>query len=162
MGPLRIARAAERRWRAFAAIPPDDRKPFAWAWWILLWCRLRLRFPALLRGRRLVQVELTRQSALSTAPPAQAEEARLVAIFNLAAANHLTHFSCLPRALALKAFLGRHGIPSHLRLGVRKDGSLLEAHAWLEQSGSVLNDRETHVRLYHALDCEAGPESIER
>ena len=161
MGPRRIARAAARRLRAITTIPREDRLPFARAWWMLLSCRLRLRFPGLLGGHRLVQAELARQPTLSALAPDPAAEARLVAIFNLAAANHLVHFSCLPRALALKAFLDRHGIPSLLKLGVRKDGSLLDAHAWLEQSGSILNDREAHVRLYHALDCELVPQSIE-
>jgi Transglutaminase-like superfamily len=47
--------------------------------------------------------------------------------------------NCLLRALATQALLGRFGIPSNLRIGVRKAGDRgLAAHAWLESAGAVV------------------------
>lgn len=48
--------------------------------------------------------------------------------------------SCLHRSLTLGWLLGRHGIDSELRIGIRKRGSKLEAHAWLEHCGRLLYD----------------------
>ena len=48
--------------------------------------------------------------------------------------------TCLPRSLALHWMLRRRGIESTLRIGVRKRGDHLEAHAWVEQGGQPLLD----------------------
>ena len=45
---------------------------------------------------------------------------------------------CLPTALAAQWMLRRRGVPSRLRLGVRRDASALAAHAWLEINGEVV------------------------
>jgi hypothetical protein len=48
--------------------------------------------------------------------------------------------SCLPRSLTLWWLLRRRGIDSELRIGVRKETGRLDAHAWVELRGEVLND----------------------
>jgi hypothetical protein len=53
--------------------------------------------------------------------------------------------TCLPRSLTLWWLLRRRGIDSYLRIGVRKEAGRLEAHAWVELQGLVLND-DTDVR----------------
>ena len=52
---------------------------------------------------------------------------------------------CLQRSVALCMFMEHSGLVPVLRLGVRKDSSGFDAHAWVEYGGSVLNDSE-HVR----------------
>ena len=47
---------------------------------------------------------------------------------------------CLPRSMTLWWMLGRRGIASELRIGVRKEDHIFTAHAWLECQGMVLND----------------------
>ncbi len=49
--------------------------------------------------------------------------------------------NCLSRSLTLWWLLRRQGIESRLRIGVRKEADVLEAHAWIECLGQVLNDR---------------------
>ena len=46
--------------------------------------------------------------------------------------------SCMVRSLTLQCLLKRHGLDSQLRLGVRKAGRRLEAHAWVEHQGRPL------------------------
>lgn len=46
--------------------------------------------------------------------------------------------SCMVRSLTLQCMLKRHGLGSQLRLGVRKAGRHLEAHAWVEHQGRPL------------------------
>jgi len=63
--------------------------------------------------------------------------ARVVAA---AARNGPFRASCLEQSVALLWLLGRRGIPARLRIGVRKEHEELEAHAWVELGGVVLND----------------------
>lgn len=49
--------------------------------------------------------------------------------------------NCLQKSLVLWWLLQDKGIKSNLRIGVRKQEGGLEAHAWVEHQGDVLNDR---------------------
>ena len=49
---------------------------------------------------------------------------------------------CLQVSLALVWWLESKGIETRLKIGVRKDGAELKAHAWVEYGGRVLNDRQ--------------------
>jgi hypothetical protein len=51
--------------------------------------------------------------------------------------------TCLRQSLVLVAMLGRRGEPAALRIGVRKTGDRLAAHAWVDgdPSGSIVEDR---------------------
>jgi hypothetical protein len=56
--------------------------------------------------------------------------------------------SCLPQSLTLWWLLRRQGIVSQVRIGVRKVMGELEAHAWVEFQGQVLNDgADVHQRF---------------
>jgi len=63
------------------------------------------------------------------------------------------HPSCLVKSLTLWWLLGRQGITSRLRVGVRKEGGNLEAHAWVEREGTALNEPEERHHHYAAFDA---------
>ncbi|HVR38369.1 MAG TPA: lasso peptide biosynthesis B2 protein [Thermoanaerobaculia bacterium] len=66
-------------------------------------------------------------------------------------ARHLPlRTSCLDRAVALWWLLVRNGAGGALRIGVRREGDALAAHAWVEHEGEVLFDDEVAQR-YVAL-----------
>jgi len=65
--------------------------------------------------------------------------ARLVSI---AAMHGQFRINCLPRSLTLWFLLRRRQIESELRIGARKGGTVLEAHAWVEYMGCALNDSD--------------------
>src|SRR5262245_354675 len=48
------------------------------------------------------------------------------------AAAGIIPVGCLPRALLSAAILERHGFEVAVRIGVRRDGDTLAAHAWVE------------------------------
>lgn len=49
--------------------------------------------------------------------------------------------SCLTRSLALKGLLEARGLEgARVRVGVRRDESRFEAHAWVEYAGRILGD----------------------
>ena len=72
---------------------------------------------------------------------------------NAADRHGLVHPSCLVKSLTLWWLLGRQGISSRLRVGVRKEGGNLEAHAWVEQEGTALNEPEERHHHYAAFDA---------
>jgi hypothetical protein len=108
------------------------------------------------RGFRPTQATLQRllSNASSEQPKAHLQEraaltARLV---NSADRHGLTHPSCLAKSLTLWWLLGRQGIASHLRIGIRKQEEKFEAHAWVERDGAALNEPEEPHRHYAAFD----------
>ena len=65
----------------------------------------------------------------------------------------LVHPSCLAKSLTLWWLLGRQGIPSQLRIGIRKDAEKFEAHAWVDCDGTALNEPDEHHQHYVAFDA---------
>lgn len=73
------------------------------------------------------------------APDDRPARVRVIAWSVAAAARHGgVRANCLERSLLLWWLLRRHGAPAALRIGVRKDGDALQAHAWIELDGEVL------------------------
>ena len=71
----------------------------------------------------------------------------------LAARNVPCRARCLEQSLTLWYLLRRHGVPSALRIGVRKaGGQTLEAHAWVELEGRPINDRPDIALSYAAFE----------
>lgn len=60
---------------------------------------------------------------------------------DLVSRHHFWGDNCLRRSLATWWFLRRQGVDTQLRIGVRKHGPGIEAHAWLEHDGVVLTDQ---------------------
>jgi hypothetical protein len=51
---------------------------------------------------------------------------------------HPLHATCLKKALVLYALLVRRGFEVQLLIGAARDGSRLDAHAWLEHQGRII------------------------
>lgn len=73
----------------------------------------------------------------------------------LAARANLPRAKCLHRSLVLHMWLRNEGLPSDLRIGVRKDGDTLRAHAWVEIAGSTINDSARSLRSFSVLKPSA-------
>lgn len=58
---------------------------------------------------------------------------------------------CLARSLTLHWWLRREGAPSVLRIGVAKDGSQLDAHAWVELGGAPVNGAPDEIAPFTPL-----------
>ena len=76
---------------------------------------------------------------------------RLARLVGIAALHGPYRATCLRQALALWWLLGRRGICAEVRIGVRKDGSELQAHAWVEYKGEPLRDTRDAVAGYAAF-----------
>jgi hypothetical protein len=144
----RVVRGCARTLTSLAQLPRAERGLYARAWWTLLVCRLRLRFPRLLRGQRLVSSALTEQPGHRRS---QHSIGRLAAEFRRAHRDQLVASSCLPRSVALLSFLRRNGVPARLELGLRRDTAGLTGHAWVVHDGEPVNDSSAFIGRYVKL-----------
>src|SRR5256884_4286895 len=54
-----------------------------------------------------------------------------------------------PYTTLFRSLLGRQGITSRLRIGIRKENGKLRAHAWVEREGTALEIGRAHVCSSH-------------
>jgi len=89
------------------------------------------------------------------------QEARRIAhLASIAARRGPYRATCLRRSLVLWWLLRGQGIPAKLYFGVRKEQQHLEAHAWVEYEGSVLNDQSDTRERFHALGEDLPPTTL--
>ena len=143
-----------RKLRRWATLAPADRKAVTEAWLLLVVARLSLGPLGLDRCQRLLASSSPPRSP--EAEPVGPAASRLGHWVGVAAANHPGSPRCLPRALVLRAMLARRGHEAVLRIGVRRPGSGLEAHAWVECGGRAVGAPELEDGGYSALLPAAG------
>ncbi len=61
---------------------------------------------------------------------------------------------CLERSTLLHLWLRRDGMPSELRIGVRRQGRGVAAHAWVELAGTIVSDPPAAVAPFTPLFAE--------
>jgi Transglutaminase-like superfamily len=57
---------------------------------------------------------------------------------------------CLQRSAAAACLLKRHGVPAQMVIGAQQ--MPFKAHAWVEVSGKVVNDKPYTPEMYEVLD----------
>jgi hypothetical protein len=144
----RAVRGCGRTISSLAHLRGEERRLYLAAWWTLLACRLRLRFPELLNGRRLLAGAFTGRGASRRSLHSIG---RLAAVFRRAHRDQLVASSCLPRSVALLRFLARNGVAARLELGLRRDTAGLTGHAWVVHDGEPVNDSSAFVGRYVRL-----------
>ena len=141
------------RLRRFSALERPSQELFLRAVVLLPLVALSLRW----RGFRETQTALQRFLSKANPGPAAALASKVAAVtahmVNAADRHGLVHPSCLAKSLTLWWLLGRQGIPSHLRIGIRKEKEKFEAHAWVECDGAALNEPDEHHHHYVAFDA---------
>ena len=86
---------------------------------------------------------------------AQASAVRLGQLLDIASRHGPYAATCLRKSLALWWLLRRRGLSAELRIGVAKVDAQMQAHAWVELAGRVINDRATvadDYAVYEDLD----------
>jgi hypothetical protein len=140
--------AVSRKLRNFWELPPPDRRLFLEAAFAL---------PSIALALRLVRMNALFDHlgglADRWAQPMEAEDTsiairRTQRLLALAAWRGAYRGNCLSRSATLWWLLRRQGIPSALRIGVRKEDGALDAHAWVECDGVAINDRTRSLRRY--------------
>jgi len=139
--------------RRFSALERPAQMLFLRALAMLPLVSLSLR----LRGFQPTRSTLQRTLARRT-PQVDSDSLNMKMVFaahmvNAADRHGLVHPSCLAKSLTLWWLLGRQGITSRLRIGIRKQNDQLEAHAWVEREGVALNEPEERHHHYAAFDA---------
>ena len=141
------------RFRRFSPLERPARSLFLRAIVLLPLVALSLRW----RGFRATQATLQRflsndnqQTDAALVRKVVPVTARMV---NAADRHGLVHPSCLAKSLTLWWLLGRQGISSCLRIGIRKKEEKFEAQAWVERDGTALNEPDEHHHHYAAFDA---------
>jgi hypothetical protein len=140
------------RIRRFSALGRTARGLFLRAAALLPLISLSLRLHGFRKTQAFLQrfLSASNNEADSAAPDRAALTVRMVR----AAVRHgFGHPTCLEESLALWWLLGRQGIASALRIGVRKQDEKFEAHAWVEREGTALNEPESLHAHYAAFDA---------
>jgi hypothetical protein len=114
---------------------PETVVLLAQAWWRLLHASARLRW-----SRRLPAIGGGDPSGpVAPTTPDTDAEVRRIAWAVARVAPVVPGAACLAQALAARDWLARLGVPTVLRVGVRRSpASALSAHAWLEHDGHVV------------------------
>lgn len=138
----------EQKWRTFSRLSGFERSAAIEAFVALglTWPGLRL----LGFGRwKSVLARLLPAHSNAVAASTDTEATRRIALMEAAAARNLFFRpNCLEHSLVLWWLLRMRGIPAELRVGARKDAQKLEAHAWVECGGRVVNQPdEAHLHF---------------
>jgi hypothetical protein len=67
---------------------------------------------------------------------------------------------CLARSLTLWWLLRARGLEADLWIGVRRAEAALEAHAWVEHAGLVINDRPDVRTAFSAFERPVAPSGL--
>jgi hypothetical protein len=84
--------------------------------------------------------------------PSSVRPERTRDLVRLAAEHGPYRATCLPQSLVLWWLVRRHGGDARLRVGVRRAGTRVEAHAWVECGGTALNDAVDVYERYAMFD----------
>lgn len=147
--------------RRFVGLSHAERGLFLRAFLALTGTDIRLRFSGLPPLIEHAPLRADAERAVSREDVARAREyARWI---QAAARYHRAiRARCLHRSLTLHGWLRREGLPSELRIGVRKDGNALRAHAWVELRGEVVNDQFAAVSGFTPLSEPSGLQTLRR
>ena len=136
-------------------LPAGEIALLARAWLYLLAAKMALHSLSFPRVQRLAAGEVKEPVEMD---PVRRDEciARTQRLQRIAAGHHLTTMTCLPRALALQRLLGDQGIGTELKIGVRREGETISAHAWVELEGMTLGEPGEISARYASL-AQADP-----
>jgi len=149
------SKSSQQMWeqlRRFNALERRARGLFLRAAVLLPLIGFGLRFCGFRKTQALLERFLSSPDRLSE--PAALECTEWTVRMVRAAVRHgVGHPTCLEESLALWWLLGRQGIASELRIGVRKQNQKFEAHAWVERHRTALNEPEALHEHYAAFDA---------
>jgi hypothetical protein len=130
-----------------------------------LWMLPLISWSLRLLGFERCRAILIRQASLrivKSSGPVERDlaEARIAAqMLGIAAGIGSCRASCLQRSLALWWMMQREGICTDVFFGVYEDENGVNAHAWVELAGVVLNEREDvrdHYAAFRSVFSAAG------
>ncbi len=146
------SRLPVNRWYRFWRLSRPERQALLQGLVLLPTTAVALRIVGFRRWQAALSRLAQREETESDFPEVSVQRAQRITKMVQAASRHgLWHTSCLEESLVVWWLLRRRGIPSDLRIGVRKTASALQAHAWVELRGTALNDHEDVHQRFQAF-----------
>jgi transglutaminase superfamily protein len=142
------------RLRRFRALEQPAQKLFLSAALLLPFVSLQLKIRGFVATRAMLESRLKTRELTQDNAGIEARTARTVRMVLAAKRYAWGKASCLEESIVLWYLLGRQGIESALRIGIRKDDGKFDAHAWVERDGVALNQPDAHHEHYAAFDAE--------
>jgi hypothetical protein len=134
-------RSTRRDLRRYRALSRSARRTLLLAWLLVPLTAASLRIFGFRRIHAVLERVLPVTGGVARAPRRAAARAAAVARLVRAAARRApVGGGCLPTSIVAWALLRASRISAELRFGVRRGSGTLEAHAWLEYRGAVLDD----------------------
>lgn len=93
----------------------------------------------------------TSQQHKKKSQPSDEDISTLARLINAVGNRKLVNANCLAKSLTLWWMLRRQGVSSDLRIGVKTAHDHLQAHAWLELNGAVLNDSLDNISNFECF-----------
>ncbi|MBU1565217.1 MAG: lasso peptide biosynthesis B2 protein [Proteobacteria bacterium] len=141
------------RIRKFFCLPAEEKVIFLRALFLLVYVRFSLQFK---QFKNVVKDVSNKAASQNSVQKNSILPSRVAHLLN-AAGNTIPYTTCLPRALAGSILLSSLGYQTKLHIGVtRKDGSMLEAHAWLTLNGSVIVGYRSDLDCYQQFNQDTG------
>jgi hypothetical protein len=132
-----------RKWRTWRHFSARERALICQAWFSFFGVRVWLGLCGFNKTRQHLSTPLC--------PNKTIDPVHLCDLIKIAAHYSPVRPNCLCRSLVGWKLLAENGIQADLVFGIRKDQQKLEAHAWLEMNGQVLNDSPNIIRNYERL-----------
>ena len=122
-------------------------------WRYLVYAQLSLIRARFLLTTRETGRLVSPHDALPDPDASRLDEARALALaVRRAASFGVFRPTCLVQSMALVRLLERLGIVGgQIRIGVREQGGIVQAHAWVEYGGEVIGDFGEHVATFTEL-----------
>jgi hypothetical protein len=142
-------------WRRFRRRPPEDRRLILRAALILPLTEIGLRLFGFRRWKELIE-KFSRPARFPRYSPVDVQRGtalRASRALRSVELHGLTTPNCLERSMTLWWLLRLDGVNAELHIGARKEDGRLEAHAWVELAGQVLNDAAEVHQHYARFDA---------
>ena len=140
-------------WERYRRLSKNERKDLARGLVLIPWAAVYVRLFGLRELERAERDNGELNTAGGQTRNEQLAKARTAArMIEAASRNGIARGNCLSKSVALWWLLKRKDISAELRIGARKAGRELEAHAWVELDGQILNDADDVRDSYAAFD----------
>lgn len=140
-------------WVRYRRLSKSERKDLVRGFVLIPWAAVYVRLFGVRKLERAAGENAESNAGAGQTGNEQLAKARAAArMIEAASRNGIARGNCLSKSVALWWLLKRKGIRGVLRIGARKAGRELEAHAWVELDGQILNDADDVRDSYAAFD----------
>ena len=134
--------------KRFRELSGDEQKVLIEAWTLLPVVDVSLRIASYKTTRGVVRALLGLSPRIASVG---GDPERASYLIDVAGRRHAWHIRCLPRSMVLEGMLRRSGFECELRIGARRRGDELSAHAWVEREGRAIGEAGNVEDRFHPL-----------